>query len=407
MSLEDYPKLKAWAEKWKKKRPPPAEFRIKPELVKNIHKNIKWNEKTGKWRGIKPLADKSKEILGQKISRTSIYDILSVYPLIPKKPKRVYPEYKDFWKNPKIKEYQKLQTLQVRTLTTVNRRLIHLQEFWLALNRKNPMNWDLDDYVSLLQNIEFHDPNAKLALASPTKVVMENMHLISLRQWCMFAKPKLYLEQKTRAFTTKGHKRRSGRKLKWFLTPNEQARLTEAIDDLIFLTYCIVQLRTGSRFSGMMQITANDVNLAGRFIRVFETKTMKPWDKPIDSLTIKALREYMTTYKITGTQRLFPYKGVNQVNYRLKKYAKKAGIEKLVSSHILRHTFALMCSINDITLEQTAKLGGWDDPKTLMDFYFHIPEKKLRDAYERIDWSKPVPKEVMIFEEKIVEKDEE
>ena len=76
---------------------------------------------------------------------------------------------------------------------------------------------------------------------------------------------------------------------------------------------------------------------------------------------------------------------------------------------------SLACSLMRLTesflavssMFSTVVMAEWDDPKTLMDFYFHIPEKELRQAYDLIDWNKSIPQDVMIFEEKIVEKDEE
>jgi hypothetical protein len=66
-----------------------------------------------------------------------------------------------------------------------------------------------------------------------------------------------------------------------------------------------------------------------------------------------------------------------------------------MSSHILRHTFAFICSINGISLEKTADLGGWEDVNTLKDFYFYVPPEELRKSYNSIDWTKPISRDKM------------
>lgn len=76
-------------------------------------------------------------------------------------------------------------------------------------------------------------------------------------------------------------------------------------------------------------------------------------------------------------------KFLSSVNVGLKRWAKAAGINKKISFHTARHTFATMLLTLDVDLYTVSKLLGHKDIKTTQ-IYAKIIDKKKRDAVNKI-----------------------
>ena len=67
---------------------------------------------------------------------------------------------------------------------------------------------------------------------------------------------------------------------------------------------------------------------------------------------------------------------------RLKKYAEDAGIDKKISPHTLRHSFATALLNNGANLVQVKTLLGHEDIKTT-EIYTHLTQNKEKEIYDK------------------------
>jgi integrase len=377
----------------------PTKFRVSSDDLRTFLKNIQLiRDEEGNVKRVKGVVNAS-QLIG-KTRQWGSY-VGRIIEKAMKQPKRIYPEYKDFWEIPEIQKWRKIaKSSDVRALL----------KMWLIHGRKNPMNWNEDDYITLHNHPQLADPYSK------DKAI--NYHdLEALRHWCKYSKRDLYdrLSTEGAPLHTKGHKRQKGRRRAWFLTPEELQKLLSVITDNIeMLAYVTLQAMTGSRSSGLRYqgFSASKFDLMQNNVTIYESKTGATWTKPINDTIKKVMAEYVRIKGKKADEPLFR-PSLQYYNDNLKEYATKAGIclyekykkqghwrykyisGKPMSTHVLRHTFAFICAINGVTLEKTAELGGWDDLTTLKDFYYYVPPEELRKVYNAINWTKPIPREAL------------
>lgn len=147
---------------------------------------------------------------------------------------------------------------------------------------------------------------------------------------------------------------------------------------------------TGLRISEALNLTLNDINLnAGSLIVM--GKGSKSRVVLLSGLLKKELAVYLSNFRpillnTAKTNYLFLNKkgskitrGVAFIN--LKKYAKIAGINKQLSPHILRHSFATALLENSADLRAIQTLLGHADINTTQ-IYTHVSKKGLSKDYQ-------------------------
>jgi integrase/recombinase XerD len=109
---------------------------------------------------------------------------------------------------------------------------------------------------------------------------------------------------------------------------------------------------TGIRNAELRALTVYDLDLDGGVVRISEGKNAKDRVVPLGQVAATWLREYLTESRPKllaarggSEQRLFVSKTGRPLQplgviYPIRKHAKKAGIEKTVTPHTMRHTFA-------------------------------------------------------------------
>lgn len=149
-------------------------------------------------------------------------------------------------------------------------------------------------------------------------------------------------------------------------------------------------LNTGLRLSEMTSLKWKEVNLTTGQVKVVEGKGLKDRILYMDDNMLDELRDWRerqleewgeTPYVFTTrTLKLLDGKAVRSM---IKTYKNKAGIEKNITTHSLRHTFAtdLLRYSKNIRIVQKA-LGHSDISTT--QIYTHIVDDELEDAMKTL-----------------------
>ncbi len=181
-----------------------------------------------------------------------------------------------------------------------------------------------------------------------------------------------------------------------YLTEAEKKRLLKELHDrsdplarrdrIIFELF----LGTGIRLAELVNLDIDDVDLDGKHIRIMG-KGGVPQVKFLKS-SLRALlrgylkeRKHLTSIEVTALfisardTRLCS----RQIAQRLSYWLAKAGIEKKITPHGLRHTFAthLYTGTSDLLLVKRA-LGHRDISTT--EIYTHLADNQLEEALERV-----------------------
>lgn len=149
---------------------------------------------------------------------------------------------------------------------------------------------------------------------------------------------------------------------------------------------------TGMRVSELMNLNLDDVHLTMGFIRCFG-KGSKERIVPIGRMAAEAVEAYLTQARplLVKKQKDEPALFVNHHGKRLtrqgfwkilKKLALEAKIEKELTPHTLRHSFATHLLENGADLRAVQEMLGHADISTTQ-IYTHVTKTRLKDVYNQ------------------------
>ena len=166
----------------------------------------------------------------------------------------------------------------------------------------------------------------------------------------------------------------------------------KCVDEKGYRDHAMLELlyATGIRVSELIGLDVGDVNLAGGFIRC-RSKTRERII-PLYRTAIKALRDYMTDIRpriISGPdeQALFVNMNGGRMSRQgfwkiIKYYQEKAEINKDITPHTLRHSFAVHLLENGADLRSIQEMLGHADISSTQ-IYTHVIKKQLKDVYNK------------------------
>ena len=183
------------------------------------------------------------------------------------------------------------------------------------------------------------------------------------------------------------------KKLPTYLTSEEidkllNIRLTKPVD---YRNKAMLELiyATGARISEITNLELNQIDYDECVIRV-TGKGRKDRIIPFGDTSSKALKNYIENYRIFLIKNdtcnfVFINKNGSKISRQmvfkiLKSLAKKAGIEKEVSPHTLRHSFATNLLNNGADLRVIQELLGHENLETT-EIYSHLQNKKIEEDY--------------------------
>lgn len=147
---------------------------------------------------------------------------------------------------------------------------------------------------------------------------------------------------------------------------------------------------TGIRVSELVSLNLQDVELDMGYIRCFG-KGSKERIIPFGSVAVRYVREYLSRsrVKLTKGKTEHPALFVNVQGKRLtrqgfwkiiKKYAREGKIDKPITPHTLRHSFATHLLENGADLRAVQEMLGHADISTTQ-IYTHLTKIRLREVY--------------------------
>ena len=151
-----------------------------------------------------------------------------------------------------------------------------------------------------------------------------------------------------------------------------------------------VLFATGTKISELINLTLNQIDYNECIIRVLG-KGKKDRIIPIGNTAMEYLKLYINEYrgfilKTKNSEYVFINKNGTKISRQgffkiLKKLVKEAGIEKDVSPHTLRHSFATYLLNNGADLRIIQELLGHENLVTT-EIYSHLSNKKIEEDYQ-------------------------
>ncbi len=186
-----------------------------------------------------------------------------------------------------------------------------------------------------------------------------------------------------------------------FLTEKEIKLVLDSFneeDDEQFFQKLLLELIyvTGIRVSELCDIQIKAVNLAHKQIRIIG-KGNKERIVLIDTETSESMLYYLRNIRPKFNKKkqnvyFFINRLGNKINRQyvfqlIKEKCSEVGINKNVSPHSLRHSFATHMLNEDVDLRSVQELLGHSDISTTQ-IYSHVESKHLKDAYDKLERAK-------------------
>lgn len=177
------------------------------------------------------------------------------------------------------------------------------------------------------------------------------------------------------------------------LTVDEIITLMELVsgdEPLSLRNLALLELIYGSglRVSELLNLNLQDIHFNAKYVKIIG-KGKKERIVPINDMSIKAIKNYLANGRVHLVKEENNILFLNQYGNKLsrqgffkilKKLASNAGINKEISPHTLRHSFATHLLENGIDLRSLQELLGHEDISTTQ-IYTHISKSHLKESY--------------------------
>lgn len=147
----------------------------------------------------------------------------------------------------------------------------------------------------------------------------------------------------------------------------------------------------GLRLSECLNLQIKDIDSTNMVITVRQGKGKKDRQTILSEELLQILRNYYSQSKVKPVSFLFPQKknlhfpfSSHQTQNFIKKAGVEAGINKSVSPHLLRHSFATHLLENGVNLRKIQVILGHNSLKTTQ-IYTHLAKDFLKDVQSPLD----------------------
>ncbi|PNW27417.1 site-specific integrase [Formosa algae] len=168
---------------------------------------------------------------------------------------------------------------------------------------------------------------------------------------------------------------------------------TEEVDSLYYKELHIDRLRlvrdmfifscyTGLAYSDVAKLTKSDIVIGldgGKWIRIKRTKTNTLSSIPLLPIAEEIIERYSDHPEVKITNHIIPVLSNQKSNAFLKEIAIMCGIEKPLTTHLARHTFATTITLtNGVPIESVSKMLGHKSLRTTQH-YAKIVDRKVSE----------------------------
>ena len=177
-----------------------------------------------------------------------------------------------------------------------------------------------------------------------------------------------------------------------YLTEEEVDRVVAEVHNPIIKTIVIFLYNTGLRISECRNLKLDDVDFEKKVIRVIEGKNKKDRIVPINNQLYSLLKDYLDNVRDAPESDYFfatSRSGKKSISYphiclSLSTAAKKSGINKQVSCHVLMHSFASTLVKKKVGLVEIQKLLGHSN-LAVTSIYTHTNLEALTEAVNTLN----------------------
>ncbi|MEA5024010.1 Tyrosine recombinase XerD [bioreactor metagenome] len=170
-----------------------------------------------------------------------------------------------------------------------------------------------------------------------------------------------------------------------FLSDEEFQALVSVIVNPTIKVLCYTLFMTGLRIKEALDLTLEDVDLAGKVIRIRHGKGNRSRKVPISDKLLPILKDYLGRIRPpSGSKHFFATKvsgrlSASMANKTLKEAVLELGWNKKVTCHVLRHSFASHLVRKNVNIVRVQKLLGHASLKTT-SIYTHATLDELAEA---------------------------
>lgn len=180
---------------------------------------------------------------------------------------------------------------------------------------------------------------------------------------------------------------KKGKRLPEVLSKEEVLQMLKATNNLKHYTIIALLYSAGLRRSELLNLRLKDINFDRQQIWVRGGKGMKDRTTLLSENLIPVFKRYLDDYKpnywfVEGPNRK-PYSTAS-VAAVVKNAAQNADLQKVVTPHMLRHSFATHLMDNGVDTRIIQKLLGHNSIKTT-SIYTHVSQKDLQKIVSPFD----------------------
>lgn len=157
-------------------------------------------------------------------------------------------------------------------------------------------------------------------------------------------------------------------------------RLERARDVFIFCCF------TGLSYADVKKLAPENVYNLGnqKWIRILRTKTKLPSAVPLLPIAEEILNKYSNPFSRDHRAQLLPVLSNQKMNQYLKEISELCGINKQMTFHLSRHTFATTVTLsNGVPIESVSRMLGHQSLRTTQ-IYAKVIDRKLQENMEAI-----------------------